>query len=530
MTKPHIIPQYAQRIAKQLAQNQKAYPDENIRFLLQDNPVWVMESLKGLLDAESTTTAGPNWLLEAYSILLGQQLEFLRYGVDRGRAEEIDLAHQFQHRVVGLARNGRISTLLLSRIAVLLRDAKLQPIPELFEVAAELMRETQPPEDFDFEAIPSFLQDLASEANNDPFEIARALTEFTYAMPPDALTMLAALILNEPSLGIAEAAPLMILDDRTEARQMLRQVLHTHAKQLSPVSLRRLIALRNWLPEAERKPIDETIRLARRHGVECAPWPEPATVELFASVVDGSGAQGFYFLSRKGRKHTVASILTRLGKGILDAWTLPDISKREMEGIVSDIKAEMPVHSTTWKYLDRAIQHHLATALDTHTLPPVALLKVAESTGAHAWRPQSLNLSEAIDQLLTELPEELLDPSAMADVLRTSSDWAAFSGITESWFEDDQEVVDRLSTKRSTRRSALIQKVLDEVIQPRASKWAERCLWAALWCREGPDSLRSFWPNFLLVAKALRENHPLKDISLMTEIADQTVATAMFRG
>ena len=523
MTQSHPLEQHAQRIAKQLAKTAKPHLGDTLRHALQEHPEWVMDSLKGLLEAESTTESGQNWLLDAYSILLGQQLELLRYGVDRGRAQEIDLAHQFQHRVVGLARHGHISTLLLGRIAVLLRDAKLQPIPELFEAASALLQAMQQPENFDMDAIPAFLQELAREAEGDPFDIARGLTELTYAMPPDALGMLAALILNEPDLGLAEAAPLMILDDRAEARLQLRQVLHAEAKQLSPISLRRLIALRNWLPEGERKPIDDTIKLARRQGVECAPWPEPKGVEIFASVVDGSGAQGFYFLSHQGRKHTVASILTRLGKGILDAWTLPDLSKREMEGIVSDINAEMPVHAISWEYLDLVIQHHLATGVDSGMLPPVALLKVAESSGAHAWRPQSLNVSEAILQLLSQLPEELRDPSAMADILQTSGDWALLSGITDSWFEDDQAVEDLLAKARASKRSTLVQKILKDILQPRAQLWAERCLWAALWCKEGPEDLRELWPNFAMVASVLNDGYPVKVVPLMTEIAERTL-------
>jgi hypothetical protein len=339
--------------------------------------------------------------------------------------------------------------------------------------------------------------------------------------------MLATLILDEPSLGLAEAAPLMILDDRAEAREMLIQVLHTLAHQLSPVSLRRLIALRNWLPESERKPLDETIKQARRQGVECAPWPEANAVELFASVVDGSGAQGFYFLSHKGRKHTVASILTRLGKGILDAWTLPDISKREMESIIGEINAEMPVHAISKEYLDCVIQHHLAIALDSSTLPPVALLKVAESTGADSWRPQLLNVSETILQLLSELPEDLRDPSAMADILQTSGDWALFAGITDSWFEDDQSVHDLLSKSRASKRDTLVQKIMKEILQPRATQWAERCLWAALWCKDGPEELRELWPHFAMVASVLNDGYPVKVIPLMTEIAERTLDAAV---
>ena len=77
MTQPHPLEQHAQRIAKQLAKDANPHFGQDLPHLLEQNPVWVMDSLKGLLEAESTTESGQNWLLDAYSILLGQQLELL---------------------------------------------------------------------------------------------------------------------------------------------------------------------------------------------------------------------------------------------------------------------------------------------------------------------------------------------------------------------------------------------------------------------------------------------------------------------
>ena len=337
MTKPHTVHQHAQRIAKRLAKDLAPQIGEDLRFLLQQHPEWVMDSLKGLVEAKPPDESGTHWLQEAYSLLLGQQLELLRYGVDRGQPTAIDLAHQFQHRVVGLAQHGLIPTLLLTRIAVLLRDAKLPPVPELFKTAAALMSDATPPESFSLEDLPQLLRELAQDIGDDPFEIAKAITELTYAMPPEALAMMAELILSQIRDGLEDIVPLMLLDDRPKARQALAHVIQNHAKTFTSISLRRLIALRNWLPQADRPLIDETIKLARRHGVACAAWPEPVVGEIYASALDGSGAQGFFFLSRAGRKHTVSSILTRLGKGILDAWTAPDLSRRDLETMMSQV-------------------------------------------------------------------------------------------------------------------------------------------------------------------------------------------------
>ena len=76
---------------------------------------------------------------------------------------------------------------------------------------------------------------------------------------------------------LRDAVPLLLLDDdsavRTAAARALEQIAHPDT--LSPDSLRRAIAVRNWIPAADRPPLDAAIRKARLAGVETGAWPEP---------------------------------------------------------------------------------------------------------------------------------------------------------------------------------------------------------------------------------------------------------------
>lgn len=526
MPPPTHVHRYALQVAKRLAKGQAPQLGGEAQLALEQHPEWLADSLAGLLDASAADTDEANWLVEAYSILLVSQLEYVRYQVDRGYEGAIELTERFQHEVVRLAREGRISHSALTRIAVILRDAKLAPSPELFEVASELL-DSSPAADAEFSDISLFLQELSQQSGDNAFETAQSLIEATYAMPPEALAMLADLILSGPYGSLSEAVPLMMLSDRPEARQQVTEVLRRHARQCPPIALRRVIAVRNWLPENERSAVDQIVKTVRRHGIECAPWPESRDVEIYASAVDGSGAQGFIILMKQGRKFCLSSLLTRLHFGILDGWTQSGLAKRERDSLLSEIREQTPLHRISNAYLDRAIQHHLALAQDRNSVPPIGVLEIAEVIGATPWQPQRLAVDEAIGEFLPELPEELQSAKAVEGILKNSAAWAGHSGITESWFEDDQEVADLLMAAKSPRRTLLSQKVLDEVIEPRREKWVERSFWAALWCREGPEALRPLWPNFLLVAKALREGYPLKKISLMGEIANRTVYMAM---
>jgi hypothetical protein len=103
--------------------------------------------------------------------------------------------------------------------------------------------------------------------------------------------------------------------------------------------------------------------------------------------------------------------------------------------------------------------------------------------------------------------------------------------MADSWFEDDQDVA-RL-VQRGDRRSAEKQAahLLQTVIVRRREKWAELCVWTAVWLREagGPDG--GPWRELSIVADAIAKGHDLEQIPLMESIAVNTaVAMAEQRG
>lgn len=528
MAQQPSLHRYAQQIAKRLAKGQGPQVDEDLRYLLEDHPEWLSENLMTLIALNEGGGPGKSApLVEAYYVLLGMQLEYLRYQVDRGYQAAIGLAELFQRQVVRQAREGRLSHLDLTRIAVLLRDAKLPPTPELFEVASDLL-DAYAPQEAGVEEISEFLKHLADESGLDTYEAAQTIIEATYALPPEAVAMLADLMLSGSFGTLAEAVPLMLLDDRYEVRRFITEVLRRNAKHLTPSGLRRCIALRNWLPEAERAPVDQAVKSARRLSIECAPWPEPRDTEIHVSAIDGSGAQGFILLSKVGRKYALSSVLTRHNVGVLDAWSQGGLSKRERDDLLNNVHSQTPVVRASRNYLDLAMQRQLASAQAHGALPPIGLLKIAEDIRATDWQPQRLDLDQAIAELLPALPAEFRTAKAAAGVLKESAQWAFEAGITDSWFEDSQQVADLVRGSRARKRSSLVQQVLKQVIQPQQqAKWAELSLWAARWCREGGPPMNAFWPRFLLLAQALREGHPLKDMPLMAEIADRTVEAAL---
>ncbi len=95
--------------------------------------------------------------------------------------------------------------------------------------------------------------------------------------------------------------------------------------------------------------------------------------------------------------------------------------------------------------------------------------------------------------------------------------------LTDQGAEDDQEVKDVLAKSRSRQLEMLMQRVLDEIVEKRKLKWAERFLWLALWLKEGPPDLLSPWPQFTILARELAKGRRAREIPLMEQIALTTV-------
>lgn len=323
-----------------------------------------------------------------------------------------------------------------------------------------------------------------------------------------------------------DAATLQMLDPDPEVRRAAAAVLQARIASLSPDSLRRLIMMRNWHPDAERCLVDAVIRAARAKGIDCAPPQDGSAETILASGIDGSGAQGFLILSPAGRRKRLSSVL--LKNGVRDAWTGPPESRRDIESALAQAVAETSMMLVSRSYFDRAMRHHLNLGLAAGTWPPAGLLQVAETIGSAPWQPERLDWREALVALLAELPVAMLAPEAVNATLCTSDKWAGFDSIAESWFEDDQDVARRVAGARGRQRAKTVKYMLQSVLEQRRERWAEHFLLTALWLKEAPDNAALPWREFVILARALADRRELSDIALMREIAERTVWVLAF--
>jgi hypothetical protein len=513
---------YADQIARKLQKGKPPAPTEQMVVYLDNHLEEVFDSLDGFIQQLDRERPEADALAYAYLFLLGLQLEYLRYRIDRDYDWAKQLLERFQDRLVARVRQGKLSREALSLVTAALREAKIRPSSDLVAVTEEAMG-VEEPADVASGEIDSLLQEIATQCADDIFEICNSLAEAAYAMPIELRSFLAAQMAQYPSPVIREAAALMVLDADEPVRRDVALSLAQRAELLTPTGLRRLIAIRNWLPEDERQLIDRAVREARRKGIDCAPWNPVGSVEIHSSGIDGSGAQGFLIVSPEGRRRRLSSLLLKQAVGVIDAWTGDTTSKRDIARTLEDAGAMTSMMLVSRGYLDRAVCHHLHVGLTTGAVPPAGVLQVAEIVGATEWRPAELDLRETLRELTEDLPEELRTAAGVNVVLQTSALWATIGEIADSWFEDDQEVEDLLHGSRTRHTERLARRVLAEIVENRRRKWAEQFVWLALWLKEGPQPRRLPWQQFAILAREISDGRPLDEIPLMWDIALRTV-------
>jgi hypothetical protein len=462
-----------------------------------------------------------------YLFLLERLLEHLRYRTDRGYADAAKLIADFQSDVAARADAGEIDPEMLALVSGALHQAQIPAAPELVAAATR-----HPPAETETEALPSDIHvavaGMVEGCGGDPFLLVETLRETGHAVAPDARAAMAA-VLAHASAEARSVAVLLLLDDDPAVRAATAAALGDTAASLSPVELRRLIAIRNWRPEKERAGVDAVIRKARTSGIACAQWPSGSIETILATAIDGSGAQGFLVLTPGGRrKQRLSSILTK--SGMLEVCVGEPERQRQIATTLTAAAMEASALEVSRAYLDRAVAHHLGLCIEKGQTPAAGLLQVAEVIGGADWQPIRLDFTEALEQALAGVPERLRNPAAVTALLRDSDRLADLQAIERSWFEDNPQVAQAVRATRGRNRAKLADYLLQNAIARQRQKWTELILRTALWMREAAPEAQLCWRELVIIAKALSDGRDMDEIALMRAIAVRTIEALARQG
>jgi len=489
--------------------------------VLEAQPEAVLDLIE-MLVTEGRRTRPNEQLVAAYVYMIGQALEIIRMDLENGRASARELAKTVRHTLLQAGTAGRVEPTLLMMILMQFSTAKLDPGADLQRLMADRFEQIGLEQgagrsggDFD-----AYLKDLVAKVGGDPFALHAHMLEMAGAFPPDHRTTMGISLLRTGEASAREAVVGWLLDPSAEVRHAVASAL-AHAAPHGAVSgsmLRRLIVLRNWLPETDRPGLDSAIQACRRAGVECASWPQSQVQDALASGIDGAGAQSIFVLAREGRRWVIGCLLVKAGVGVRDAWARHGLTRAESEEFLDQVAGGTEVFPVSLEYVRLAAAHALAVNLASETMPPFALLDVVETADLQGLQPGTLPLERVMAML--EAEADPAAPDSTAELLARSRAVVDSFDFLDSWFEEGAAVAQLLEGKRMTRarRVALVR---ESLLPEQARKWGDWFARTALLLRHCENEAP--WQEFFVTAKEVLAGRTMTEVPLMNRVAEITV-------
>jgi hypothetical protein len=227
------------------------------QFWMEQRP----QSLWPLLDAAvAASNAGQRdeMLVTACRWLIANQLELIRYRLERGHDWARVMLDAYQEKLIALAQTNTLPGADWLSLVNLLKDAKVPIRPETAEALARATADAMPGDTLSSQDIPRELRrnlDQIGRSTEDPFMVVTGLAETGTLMPPELRAYLTHELGLSPHAILREAVPLLLLDPEPIVRQAAAAVLEQVAgpETFSPVMLRRTLLVRNWVPDTDAR-------------------------------------------------------------------------------------------------------------------------------------------------------------------------------------------------------------------------------------------------------------------------------------
>jgi hypothetical protein len=459
-------------------------------------------------------------LVDSFGFLFGQALEALRFDIESGYKTASDLAESVRKRLITASQSGASDSAILLFLVQCFGAAKLDLGDELRGVVEHLLEEVGEANTGDFSPaeLLGFVADLVKQVDGDAFALFSVLAESSEGVPDEHRAVMAEALLFSGEAAAIEASIGWLLDQATSVRQSIANALEDAARKgkITPTMLRRMITIRNWLPEDSRAALDAAVATARRKGVSPAQWDDVEIRHLVTTAVDGAGAIGLLAHCRNERKNILGSLVLKHGFGVRDAWAREGLTQKEIDQTFVEAGL-MDQFIIPPDFIRGAVGHFLALGHQTGLMPPFGLVQFLEAVGVSSVQPELISASSLLDKIQdgrTIRADELED--LLADGFDLIDDY--FFG--DSWFESG-DVVDAVLTGNQAARKKREVLIMEKVLEPRREWWTQAVAWVAYVLYEAGDDER--WQEFYAAALAMVQKRALNEISLMRKVAEQTV-------
>ena len=480
-----------------------------------------------LLELALTKKSGS--LIEALAYLFRNALEVLRFDIEAGYKTASELAESVRRRLYAAASASETDPEVILSLIQSLGEAKIDLGESLRAMVEQLIEKIGQEHTAELgladpAELLGFIGDIVKQADGDEFALFSALGECGEGFPDDHRSVMAAALLYSGEAAAVEASIGWLLDPAKSVRQSVANALEDVARKgsVTPKMLRRMITMRNWLPEDSRAALDAAVAAARRKGVSPAQWDVVEVCQLVTTGVDGSGAIGVLAHGRNKRKNVLGSLVLKHGFGVRDAWATFGVKQKDIESTFLEV-SRMDAFPVSAGFIRRAVGHFLALGHETGLMPPFGLVHFLEAVGVSSVQPALLSTTSLLDSIQDG---RAISAGTFEELLAEGSDLENEYLFLDSWFEAGDEV-DAVLTGNPIARKKRELLILDNVLEARREWWAQEAAWAAYILYQAGNDER--WQEFYTAALAIVQSRPLHEIALLQMVAERTVEAAESR-
>lgn len=373
------------------------------------------------------------------------------------------------------------------------------------------------------------IRDMINELSHlSTFDIAENFFAQSYAMPPDFFVDL---IVDLYSIREGQdIALLALLHPKADVRAMVISVFDQiiDSITLSPISLSRLQVIKQWYPIEYEEKFNYWLKKQRLKGVLYDLNKNSPLIQIKASEVDGSGAQGIFIHVKQPRKNQLCGLLFKYNIGIKDAWVTPILSVKDVKKYYKDaFDDSVTLRKVDLNYFQRIAEHFLAITIENGNIPDLHLLEIQELLGLHLV-PRRLDVPELLNDLSVQISP--FTPDTMSASLKRSKLWVKNKPFSESWFIENANI-DKLVNRCSSFIDGVkicsieeaISAVFSQEMEVHRQDWLFHFLWITLWLKCSARPNEKTWHDSFFITYAISKKVPLHEIPVMQEISQQTV-------
>jgi hypothetical protein len=354
------------------------------------------------LFAEGRRKRPNNRMIQAYAFMLEGALGELRLHANGGDVSAVHEIAEVHNRVDHALGQHGFAPELLMLLARAFARAELDPGRSLQEamVSAMEVQSRSRPTVLSVEQISDHFAELAAALDNDPFAIYAELASTAAAFPAEHHAAMAGALAMSDNEAVREAALGFAFspDPAVSSAALVAITQQARAGLVSSRVVDRLVRMRAWLSERRRANIDTAVRALRRKAGPPLALERWEIGSALASLCDGAGAQSLFALAKRGRRISLACLLTKAEIGVADAWVREGMTKTEADALIAQIVAGAEAVEVSIGLIEKRLAAALAINVARDLPPPFGLLQGWSIR--NAGRPAALRLTAEAHTLL----------------------------------------------------------------------------------------------------------------------------------